>query len=270
MIVNEFIRHLKAYRFINILFLILFLIISLFIFINKKDDLVSATNVYARSDLFYSEIVNYNKKQILSNLFSTYDDSGDQNINKQYSETLLHIRKIDVEGEVVTDFETIMKTKALIPLFLGYLKDRVEFINFLEKNANSAELIDKIGKNLSKKYRENKIGRYEVFYNEILKIKSDKNFIKLFFYGKTNDDILKLQNLFTSFFLDNFDNRLQNLVVLRDIGSEVKINQDLFYTESSKSTSPLLFSNIPFIILSCLVYLFLIISINFFLFFFKK
>lgn len=269
MIVNEFIRHLKAHRFINILFLILFLIISLFIFINKKNNLVSTTNIYARSDLFYNEIVNDNKKQILSKRFGKYDDSGDQNINKQYSETL-HIKKIDLEGEVVTDFETIMKTKTLIPLFLGYLNDRVEFFNFLEKNANSVELIDKIGKNLSKKYRENKIGRYEVFYNEILKIRSDKNFIKLIFNGKNNDYILKLQNLFTSFFLDNFDKRLQNLVVFSNVGSEVKINQDLFYTESSKSSNSLLFSNIPFIILSCLVYLFLIIAINFFLFFFKK
>ena len=107
-------------------------------------------------------------------------------------------------------------------------------------------------------------------YNKILKINSDKEFLKLTFNGKSNDDILKLQKSFTEFFLNNFDDRLQEIVVLRNSSSNVNINEELFYTESSKFTSSLIFTKIPFIILSFLIFLFLIISINFFLYFFKK
>ena len=270
MIVSEIIKHLKNYKFINIIFIIIFVFICIFSFISKKDNLVSQTNIYARSNLFYSEIVNQNKKLIINNLFGTYEGSNDQSIDTQYADTLLHIRKIDIQGEVVKDFETMMKSKFLVPLFLGYLRDRVEFNHFLKINPISSQIIDHIGQDLSQKYKDQKMSKYDVFYNKILKINSDKEFLKLTFNGKSNDDILKLQKSFTEFFLNNFDDRLQEIVVLRNSNSNLNINEELFYTESSKFTSSLIFTKIPFIILSFLIFLFLIISINFFLYFFKR
>ncbi len=270
MIVDEIIKHIKSYRVMNTIFLLIFVTICFLSYVSKKDEVVSTTNIFARSDLFYSEIVNQNKKQIRDNLFSRDIGSNAETINAQYADTLLHIRKIDIEGEVVKDFETIMKSRFLIPLFFGYLKDRVEFINFLESNPMSTELIDRIGENISKKYRQKKINRYEVFYNKILSITSEKNRIKINFNGTSNDDVLKIQKLFTSFFLDNFDNRLQDLVIFRDNDTKVKINKELFYTESSETTTPLVFATMSFTILSFLVYLFLVIAINFYLYFFKK
>lgn len=270
MIVNEITKHIKKYSVMNIIFLLIFITICFFSYISKKDDLVSTTNIFARSDLYYSEIVNQNKKQILNNLFSKAEGSNDETINKQYADTLLHIRKIDIEGEVIKDFETIMKSKFLIPLFFGYLKDRVEFINFLESNPVSTDLVDRIGENLSKKYRQKKINRYEVFYNKILSISSEKNRIKLNFNGTSNDDVLRIQKLFTSFFLNNFDNRLQELVVFRDNDTKLTINRELFYTESSETATSVVFASISFTILSFLIYLFLVLSINFYLYFFKK
>ena len=49
-------------------------------------------------------------------------------------------KKIDIQGEVVKDFETMMKSKFLVPLFLGYLRDRVEFNHFLEINPISSQI----------------------------------------------------------------------------------------------------------------------------------
>ena len=264
MIVSEILKHLKKYRFINIIFLIVFVFICISSYISKKDNLVSQTNIYARSDLFYSEIVNQNKKLI-------YEGSNDQSIDVQYADTLRHINEILNQGDSVKGFESMMKSIKLVPLFLSYLRDRAEFDYFLENNPIAFQLIDRIGQDLSQKFKDQKISIYEVFYNKILKIKSDKHYIKLNFNGKSSDDILKLQNLFTEFFLNNFDDRLQEIVLSKNNNNNLKINNKaLFYKESSKFTSPLIFEYTSFIVLSFLIYLFLIISINFFLYFFKK
>ena len=106
--------------------------------------------------------------------------------------------------------------------------------------------------------------KYDVFYNKILKINSDKEFLKLL-NGKSTDDILKLQKSFTEFFLNNFDDRLQEIVVLRNSSSNVNINEELFI-RSHLNLHPHHFYKIPFIILSFLI-LFLIISTTFFYFF---
>ena len=160
-----------------------------------------------------------------------------------------------------------MKSKFLVPLFLGYLEIELNSI-ILEINPISSQIIDHIGQDLSQKYKDQKMSKYDVFYNKILKINSDKEFLKLTFNGKSNDDILKLQKSFTEFFLNNFDDRLQEIVVLRNSTSNVNINEELFYTESSKFTSSLIFTKI-FIIYHFLFSIFNYFS-NFFLYFFKK
>ncbi len=263
MIVSEILKHLKKYRFINIIFLIVFVFICISSYISKKDHLVSQTNIYARSDLFYNEIVSQNKKLV-------YESSNDKSIDAQNADTLLHINKILNQEGSIKNFESMMKSIKLVPLFLSYLRDRAEFDYFLENNPIAFQLIDRIGQDLSQKFKDQKISIYEVFYNKILKIKSDKYYLRLTFNGRSSDDILKLQNLFTEFFLDNFDQRLQEIVLSKNNNYNLKINKALFYKESSKFTSPLIFEYTSFIVLSFLIYLFLIISINFFLYFFKK
>lgn len=268
MIVNNTFEHLKKYKLLNLLFFILFVIITSLYIYKNKDYLASNTNIFTRSNLFYNEIIKDNKRDILENL------KEEKFIDTQYDnpDIQIFLKQITIEEIVVRDSEKIMNAKYLQNLFVEFLLDRVEFNQFLNSSDENLKLVNKIGKDLSKKFRNNEIDIYGVFFSKIVNFKMEKNNLTLTFNSKnTNtEDIKRLQDLYIKFNLNNFDRRLQSLFILnnKDQSNEFQFDQ-IFYHEHSSPTS-LLFSNQTYLILYSLIYFFLTISANLFLFFFKK